>query len=167
MTKETSNKLSAKKEQTKKTNKMEDKVKKHKKHVDSDDDDENFISESESDEMDVHEYRKFLSKIFPSKHLDKKIATGERIKKIQKQLEAEDEEEWVSCDDDDEYYEDDEYDEEIITRSKSKAKSKAKAKVIAKANKDCLDYENTNGRKFENVYGVFYLTLWAPIFRNL
>ena len=127
MTKETSNKLSAKKEQTKKTNKMEDKVKKHKKHVDSDDDDENFISESESDEMDVHEYRKFLSKIFPSKHLDKKIATGERIKKIQKQLEAEDEEEWVSCDDDDEYYEDEEDDEEIITRSKSKAKSNAKS----------------------------------------
>jgi ATP-dependent Lon protease len=147
MTKETSNKLSAKKEQTKKTNKMEDKVKKHKKHVDSDDDDENFISESESDEMDVHEYRKFLSKIFPSKHLDKKIATGERIKKIQKQLEAEDEEEWVSCDDDDEYYEDDEDDEEIITRSKSKAKSKAKSKPKSKSKKEDVAKKHKKSKK--------------------
>jgi len=122
MTKETSNKLSAKKEQTKKSNKMEDKNKKQKKHVDSDDDD-NFISESDSEEMDVHEYRKFLSKIFPSKHLDKKIAAVDKIKKIQKQLQEDDEEEWVSCDDDD--YEDDDEEEEIVTRSKAKAKSKA------------------------------------------
>ena len=125
MTKETSNKLSSKKEQTKKTNKMEDKSKKQKKHVDSDDEDDNFISESDSEEMDVHEYRKFLSKIFPSKHLDKKIAAVDKIKKIQKQLQEDDEEEWVSCDDDD--YEDDEEEEEIVTRSKSKSKSKSKA----------------------------------------
>lgn len=84
MTRENSNKLSAKKEQTKKNNKMEDNSKKQKKHVDSDDEDDNFVSESDSDEMDVHEYRKFLSKIFPSKHLDKKISAGERIKKFRK-----------------------------------------------------------------------------------
>jgi ATP-dependent Lon protease len=126
MTKESSNKLSAKKEQTKKNNKMEDRSKKQKKHVDSDDEDDNFISESDSDEMDVHEYRKFLSKIFPSKHLDKKIAAVDKIKKIQKQLQEDDEEEWVSCDDDD--YDDDddeEEEEEIVTRSKAKTKSKA------------------------------------------
>jgi ATP-dependent Lon protease len=124
MTKETSNKLSAKKEQTKKNNKMEDRAKKQKKHVDSDDEDDNFISESDSEEMDVHEYRKFLSKIFPSKHLDKKIAAVDKIKKIQKQLQEDDEEEWVSCDDDD-YDDDEEEEEEIVTRSKSKSKSKA------------------------------------------
>ena len=135
MTKETSNKLSAKKEQTKKNNKMEDKVKKQKKHIDSDDDEDNFISESESDEMDVHEYRKFLSKIFPSKHLDKKIAAVEKIKKIHKKLEAEDdEEEWVSCDDED--YEDEDEEEEILTRSKSKAKSKEKSKTKTKSKKE-------------------------------
>jgi len=124
MTKESSNKLSAKKEQTKKNNKMEDRSKKQKKHVDSDDEDDNFISESDSEEMDVHEYRKFLSKIFPSKHLDKKIAAVDKIKKIQKQLQEDDEEEWVSCDDDD-YEDDEEEEEEIVTRSKSKSKSKA------------------------------------------
>ena len=32
--------------------------------------------DDENEEMDVHEYRKFLKKIFPSKHLNKKIASG-------------------------------------------------------------------------------------------
>ena len=91
MTRE-SNNLLTKKEQNKKTKKTEDKSKKQKKVVDSDDDDDcnDFISESDSDEMDVHEYRKFLSKIFPSKHLNNKINAGEQIKKLQKQLEEED-----------------------------------------------------------------------------
>ena len=91
MTRE-SNNLLTKKEQNKKTKKTEDKSKKQKKVVDSDDDDDcnDFISESDSDEMDVHEYRKFLSKIFPSKHLNNKINAGEQIKKLQKQLEEDD-----------------------------------------------------------------------------
>ena len=82
MTREISNKLSAKKEQMKKSKKTEELSKKKKQHIDSDDEGDDFISESDSDEMDVHEYRKFLSKIFPSKHLDKKIEAGEKIKKI-------------------------------------------------------------------------------------
>jgi len=134
MTRETSTKLSAKKEQMKNTKKTEELSKKKKKVVDSDDDGDDFISESESDEMDVHEYRKFLSKIFPSKHLDKKIAAGEKIKKIHKDLEdADDEEEWESDDDDEEYEEEDEEDDnEIITRSKAKAKTNSKSKGAAK-----------------------------------
>jgi ATP-dependent Lon protease len=138
MTREISNKLSAKKEQMKNTKKTEDLSKKKKKVVDSDDDGDDFISESDSDEMDVHEYRKFLSKIFPSKHLDKKVAAGEKIKKIHKQLEqADDDEEWETDDDDDEEYDEEEDDEdhEIITRSKSKANSKAKGKSNAKDKK--------------------------------
>ena len=31
--------------------------------------------------MDSHEYRKFLSKLYPSKHLDKKIKAGDDLKK--------------------------------------------------------------------------------------
>jgi hypothetical protein len=59
---------------------------KKKKSKDSDSDD----SDSESDEeMDVHEYRKFLSKIFPSKNLDKKIKEGEKLKKSSKKYESE------------------------------------------------------------------------------
>jgi len=133
MTRENSNKLSVKKEQMKKTKKAEELSKKKKKNVDSDDEGgDDFISESDSDEMDVHEYRKFLSKIFPSKHLDKKVAAGEKIKKIYKQLEqADEDEEWET--DDDEEYDEEEDDDEIITRSKAKAKSNTKNKASEKS----------------------------------
>jgi len=125
MTRENSNKLSAKKEQMKKsTKKIEELSKKKKQHVDSDDEGDDFISESDSDEMDVHEYRKFLSKIFPSKHLDKKIAAGEKIKKIYEKLQEDDEEEWETDEDDED--EDEEDENQIITRSKGKTNAKSK-----------------------------------------
>jgi hypothetical protein len=44
--------------------------------------------------MDVHEYRKFLSKIFPSKHLSKKIQAGEKLKAVIQPDSSEEEEEW-------------------------------------------------------------------------
>ena len=50
-----------------------------KKHND-DDNEETSSSDNEDDGMNEHEYRKFLSKIFPSKHLDNKIKAGERLK---------------------------------------------------------------------------------------
>jgi ATP-dependent Lon protease len=153
MTRE-SNNLITKKEQSKKTKKTEDKTKKQKKIVDSDDDDDcnDFISESDSDEMDVHEYRKFLSKIFPSKHLNNKINAGEQIKNLQKQLEEEDDDD-SECEtknkkpikktksksvkknkkhepeeSEEEWETEDEEEDEkvIITRSKSKQKNKSK-----------------------------------------
>ena len=55
--------------------------------------------------MDIHEYRKLLKNMFPSKHLDKKIKAGERLKK--KMNEEDDEEE-------------DEEDEEELPKEKSK-----------------------------------------------
>ena len=144
MTREISNKLSAKKEQMKNTKKTEELSKKKKKVVDSDDDGDDFISESDSDEMDVHEYRKFLSKIFPSKHLDKKVAAGEKIKKIYKQLEeADDDEEWETTDDE-ENEDDDEG--EIITRSKAKGKDKTKNKTTEK-NKSKPDKKSKKSKK--------------------
>ena len=70
----------SKKEQNKRAKKVEELSKKKKINKDSDSDD--FIdSGSDSDEMDVHEYRKFISKIFPSKNLSKKIKAGEKLKK--------------------------------------------------------------------------------------
>jgi len=144
MTREISNKLSAKKEQMKNTKKTEELSKKKKKVVDSDDDGDDFISESDSDEMDVHEYRKFLSKIFPSKHLDKKVAAGEKIKKIHKQLEeADDDEEWETDEDDDEEYDNEEDDDdEIITRSKAKAKARSKTNAKDTKNKNKTTEKN-------------------------
>ena len=50
-------------------------------------DDEEYEDEDEEeeDEMDVNEYRKFLSKIFPSKHLNEKIKNGDKLKKLLKE----------------------------------------------------------------------------------
>ena len=50
----------------------------------SSDDDSDYTSEVSEGEMDVHEYRKFISKIFPSKHINNKIKAGNRIKNLNK-----------------------------------------------------------------------------------
>jgi ATP-dependent Lon protease len=76
MARDNQNKLS-KKEQIKRSKRDDEKLRNKKKNEESDSDN----GEDESgDEMDVHEYRKFLSKIFPSKHLSNKIKAGEKIK---------------------------------------------------------------------------------------
>jgi ATP-dependent Lon protease len=70
-----------KKETSKRSKKMEELNRKKKRSAADSDSDSNDESESE-EEMDVHEYRKFISKIFPSKHINKKIKAGEKLKKI-------------------------------------------------------------------------------------
>ena len=71
--------------------KQEELNKKKKRATASDSDsDENNESDSEEEEMDVHEYRKFISKIFPSKHINKKIIAGEKLKKLMKDAESDD-----------------------------------------------------------------------------
>ena len=75
-----------------KASKREELLRKQKKHEQSDSDsdsdnssDSDYDSECSGDEeMDVHEYRKFLNKIFPSKHMSKKVAEGEKQKKKKK-----------------------------------------------------------------------------------
>jgi ATP-dependent Lon protease len=79
MTRDSSNKLS-KREQIKRSNKKAEADRKKKKNQDSDSDD-GKDSESE-EEMDMHEFRKYVQKIFPSKHLEKKIKAGEKLKDI-------------------------------------------------------------------------------------
>ena len=64
-----------------KSKKREEEAKRKKKNSESSDDDASFYTDDE-DEMDVHEYRKFLKKMFPSKHLNKKIKAGEKLKKV-------------------------------------------------------------------------------------
>ena len=83
-----------KKEISKKNKKQEELARKKKSNEDSDDDDGDFIaSEDEDDEMDMHEYRKFLSKMFPSKFMDKKVKTGNKLKNLIEEEESESEEE--------------------------------------------------------------------------
>jgi hypothetical protein len=77
MTRDSSNKLS-KIDRVKRSNKGDVNIKK-KKNNDSDSDDN--YSGSESEEMDIHEFRKYVQKIFPSKHMEKKIKAGEKLKK--------------------------------------------------------------------------------------
>ena len=90
MPRDSQSKLS-KKDQSKRSKKQEE-LSKKKKKIDNPDNDGNNGSDSENDEMDVHEYRKFLSKIFPSKHLNNKIKSGDKLKKLAEELESDDDE---------------------------------------------------------------------------
>lgn len=80
MTRDSSNKLS-KREQMKRSNKKAESNLKKKKNEESDSDNSEGI-DSDNEEMDIHEFRKYVQKIFPSKHMDKKIKAGEKLKKM-------------------------------------------------------------------------------------
>jgi ATP-dependent Lon protease len=80
MTRDSSNKLS-KKEQIKRSNKKAEPTLKKKKNESSDSED-GIGSETDDEEMDMHEFRKYVQKIFPSKHMDKKIKAGDKLKKM-------------------------------------------------------------------------------------
>ncbi len=97
------------KKESKVSKKVDEEAKKKKRNNDSDDDNTSAMSSDDEDEMDVHEYRKFLKKIFPSKHLDKKINAGEKVKSLSKKQ--------VSDDEDSE-------EEEIIRKKDKKSKKK-------------------------------------------
>jgi len=119
--------------QTKLSKKEQNKVSKKeelrkKKIVDSDSD-SNDGSDTENDEMDVHEYRKFLSKIFPSKHLSKKIKAGEKLKKV--------------ADDDD----DDDSEEEKIIKKKSKKTKKQLVESDSEDDEDETEWEDEEDTK--------------------
>jgi len=101
--------------------KKEEAARKRKQNVSSDDD-ASFYTDDDSDaEMDPQEYRKFLKQIFPSKHLDKKIKAGDRLKQALKNSNDEEEEE-----------EDEEEEEEEEERPKKNVK---KGKTTKKDNK--------------------------------
>jgi hypothetical protein len=81
-TKMTNNKIVKK---DKKDKKVEDRRRKQIEDDSSDNSDYNSESDDEDDdEIDQHEYRKFLAKMFPSKHINKKVEAGERLKKVLK-----------------------------------------------------------------------------------
>ena len=94
---------------------------KTKKRDESSDSEDGTSSDDEEVEMDAHEYRKFLSQLFPSKHMSEKVKAGDRAKDAFKQLKAngkgkgkkEEEEE-----EEDEEEEDEEEEEEEETKKK-------------------------------------------------
>ena len=80
MSRDTKSKMS--KSETIKNKKKYEDVKQKKKIIESSDDESIYSdNDEEEEELDVHEYRKFLKDMFPSKHLENKIKAGERIKK--------------------------------------------------------------------------------------
>jgi ATP-dependent Lon protease len=81
---------------TRQAKKAEEEKRKRKQFEDSGSDSNS--SDSESDELNAHEYRKFLHKLFPSKHLNDKVKAGEKLKKqlkTQNVCESEDEEDEI------------------------------------------------------------------------
>jgi len=128
MTRDTQSK-SNKKEISKKNKKQEELAKKRKSNEQSDDDAGDYItSDDEDGELDVQEYRKFLKKMFPSKYMDKKVKSGENVKKFLKCMrDAEDSEE-EEIDEDDE-------DSEPVKKSKKSSKKPSKTKKSSKTKK--------------------------------
>jgi ATP-dependent Lon protease len=108
------------KKESNKYNKTKDDAK-NKKKAESSDDDNSFYTDDDEDDINIHEYRKMLKQIFPSKHLDKKIKAGEQLKKTIKKLKEEEEEE----DDEDK----DEEQEKEIPKNKKRIKTQVKKKI--------------------------------------
>ena len=128
MTKDTKVKNCAKKDTlSKKSKKREEMNRRRKANENSDDDCDSFIeSDEEEEEMDTQEYRKFISKIFPSKYISKKINDGKKLKKLLDDVSNEDESE----------EEDDEEEEEEKPKKKlSTSKSKTNLKKFKPSKK--------------------------------
>uniref|UniRef100_A0A6C0KPE3 ATPase AAA-type core domain-containing protein n=1 Tax=viral metagenome TaxID=1070528 RepID=A0A6C0KPE3_9ZZZZ len=123
------NKPKMSKKDNKLSKKKEELSNKKKRNEDSSDDDTSYKTDEDSEEMDEHEYRKFLQKIFPSKNLENKIASGERVKKIYKKLLEDDEEE-------DEEDEDDEVKPKKSSKKPLKKSKKSKSKIIEEDDDD-------------------------------
>jgi ATP-dependent Lon protease len=157
-----------------KRSKKQEELSKNKKKINNSDSDDNCGSDSDSEEMDVHEYRKYLSKMFPSRHLNKKIKAGEKLKKIAEDeyTDESEEEELVSnknkkskkskkveVSDDEEEWETEE--EEIVSKKNKKSKKSKKTKKvevsdeeeISLGEEDTEDEEEDEDEEEKNVKG--------------
>jgi ATP-dependent Lon protease len=158
MTRDCKTKISKKdNSRSKKLDEMNKKKKKNSNNSDSDNESDNK-SDSDSDDerdnksenMDVQEYRKFLSKIFPSKYIDKKIKDEDKLKKgnikkkSNKKNDSETEEEEYA---DDEDWETASEEEEEKVSKKSKIQ-KRKSKKIEESDEESQDKKtkHNNGK---------------------
>lgn len=143
--------------QSKKINKSASKKKEDtklkKKHNESSDSDYSDNDVSEEEEMDMQEYREFLSKTFPSKHLDKKVKAGKKLKQAieedvkeqrSKREKSKGHKKYVASDSEDEEEEDDddESDEEYIPKKQNKNKNRQRT-----SNKSCNKASNKASNK--------------------
>jgi ATP-dependent Lon protease len=111
----------------------------------SSENDESIYSDEESEtEMDQHEYRKFLQKIFPSKHLENKIKAGNRLKKALNDTTDSDYEPSVDTEDED----DDEDDSDYIPKKQSNKIKNNKTIKTSKTEKVTSVKCNKNSKKY-------------------
>ena len=115
-----------KKEQNKASKKRDEAIRRRKNNEESSDDDSSYSSESESDEMDQHEYRKFLAKMFPSKHAKDKVKAGEKLKKVLKNDQKNDQKKNKKEESEEEDIEESESDSDYVPK-KSKKNNKGKS----------------------------------------
>ena len=78
MSKDKQSKISKKSSSTKK----KEEAARLKKRKDESSDSDFINDDDEDDEIDMQEYREFLAKTFPSKHLDKKVNAGKKLKEV-------------------------------------------------------------------------------------
>jgi ATP-dependent Lon protease len=135
------NKKKTKKEQNQYSAKKQNEINKRKKRNADTDSDENNSSGSESDETNVREYDKFLSKIFPSKYIDKKIRAKEELKKIQKDIKTN--KKHVETSEDEDENEDEDADEKEHIKTKNKKKYNVNKKIKSPK-------ENSKNKKYKH-----------------
>jgi ATP-dependent Lon protease len=114
--------------------KREEIAKEKKRNQESSDDGESFYTDESEEEMDVMEYRKLLKKLFPSKYLDKKIASGEKLKQTL----------------DDDHNSDNDHnsdDEDYEPTPKSKRSTKQKARADSDSDSDSEKQDNNLKKK--------------------
>ena len=117
----------SKKEQSKKTKKREIITRSKKMHKDSDDDsDYDDYEDDEEVEMDMHEYRKLLGKLFPSKHMNQKIKMGEKEKDKKRNTKKEEISESDESENDDSEWEEEEEGERSPKKKHVNQKNKSK-----------------------------------------
>ena len=103
----------------------------------------NGDSESEDENMDMHEYRKMISKIFPSKFMTNKVKTEA---KLLKKLEEESQHESEEYEDD----EDDDDDEEIVEKKEISKKKKQIKRYESKKTKSKTNRLKKKSKKEES-----------------
>lgn len=147
MTKESKTQMT-KSEQKRRSKRIEENTRKKKYNKDSSDEDSDYHSSDSEEEMDMHEYRKFLHQLFPSKHLKNKVKMGEKIKEmLQKNSDIESYE-------DEEYEEEEEPEQKVVKKSKSKSPQKKPIKKQKKfeyeSDEDDSDY-NSEEEEYEEL----------------
>ena len=132
----------SKKEQMRRSKKQEEIASSRKKNDDSDSDSSSFNSDDDDgeDDLDIFEYRKLLANMFPSKHMNKKVKMGEKVKKTLNK---------ISEEDDEDSEEEKDNRESVKNKKKSKDKS-SEARDLPKQNKK-KDTKNTKRKESNEV----------------